>query len=158
MASVSYHLFNQYLNTGKINLFSEYDNYLPGEQLRDFIYIEDVIDVNLFFLNHSKLSGIYNVGTGNPRTFNDVALSTINSILHFNNEKKYTIHQLINKRILNYVDFPIHLKGKYQSFTKADLTKLYSVGYNKQFTSLENGVNNYVSFLIKNFKIGKSDL
>lgn len=148
MASVCYHLFHQYMSTGKINLFSEYDGYMSGEQLRDFIYVEDVVDVNLHFFNNEHINGIYNVGTGNPRTFNDVALLTINSILQLENNVEYNLDQLLNKKILNYIDFPVHLKGKYQSFTKADLTKLNSVGYKKKFTSLQDGIYNYVSYLI----------
>ena len=148
MASVCYHLFHQYKNNRKINLFSEYDGFMSGEQLRDFIYIEDVVDVNLYFFNNEYINGIYNVGSGNPRTFNDVALLTINSILQLENNVEYNLDQLLNKKILNYIDFPVNLKGKYQSFTKADLTKLNSVGYKKKFTSLEDGIYNYVSYLI----------
>ena len=132
MSSVAYHFNNSIKNDGKVKLFSGYDGYDDGEQRRDFVYIDDVIDVNLWFLDHQDISGIYNVGTGRSQSFNDVA----NAVIEY--------HQ---RGSIEYVDFPEHLKGCYQSFTQANISLLRHVGYDQEFKSVEDGVREYMEWL-----------
>ncbi|MGE4542650.1 MAG: ADP-glyceromanno-heptose 6-epimerase [Pedobacter sp.] len=132
MASVAFHLRNQLLKEGKVKLFEGCDGYGDGEQRRDFIYVGDVVDVNLWFLDHPQVSGLYNVGTGRSQTFNDVAHAVL------------TAH---GEGDLHYVPFPEHLKGHYQSFTEADLTRLRGAGFDGQFLTVEEGVARYMAWL-----------
>lgn len=132
MASVAFHLNNQYLDTGKLRLFEGCDGYDNGEQRRDFIYIDDVVNVNLWFLEHPDVTGIFNLGTGRSQTFNDVA----NAVLAYHKEG-----------ILEYIPFPERLKGCYQSFTEANLETLRSTGCEYEFKSVEQGVNVYMAWL-----------
>ena len=132
MASVAFHLNNQLNDSGVVRLFEGCDGYDNGEQRRDFVYIGDVVDINLWFLDNPQVSGIYNTGTGRSQTFNDVA----NAVLAY--------HQ---KGQLEYIPFPEHLKGCYQSFTEADLENLRSAGCDHQFKSVEEGVQLYMEWL-----------
>ena len=134
MASVAYH-FNQQLTTeGKVRLFEGTDGYENGEQRRDFIYVSDAVAVNLWFMAHPDRSGIFNVGTGRSQSFNDVAQAII------------TWHHYGD---IQYIPFPKHLKGRYQSFTQADISALRHVGYNQPFLTVEEGVTNYLNWLNK---------
>ncbi len=133
-ASVAFHLNNQLLENGIIRLFEGTDGYEAGEQRRDFIYVGDAALLNLWFYDHPEVSGIFNVGTGKSRTFNDLA----NIVIEWH-----------GKGQLKYIPFPDKLKGSYQSFTEADLTRLRSVGCDFQFTSLEIGVKIYLDWLNK---------
>ena len=130
MASVAYHLDQQLKDTGEMRLFGAFDGYAAGEQKRDFVYVRDVVDVNLWFLNNPQCSGIFNVGTGESQTFNDVA----QAVRAFHRQGE-----------LRYIDFPEHLKNAYQSFTQADITSLRKVGYHNAFESVESGVKHYLS-------------
>ena len=132
MASVAYHLHNQLKDNHKIKLFEGSHGYGNGEQRRDFIYVDDVVKVNLWFLKNKKISGIFNLGTGRSQTFNDVA----NAVIDWN--KKGTIE---------YIEFPEKLRDAYQSFTQADITKLRKVGYEEEFLSVQEGVFRYLSSL-----------
>lgn len=132
MASVAFHLNNQLLEKGEIKLFAGCDGYGDGEQVRDFIYVEDVVAVNLWFLDHPEVSGIFNCGTGKSQPFNDVA----NAVLDY--------HQ---KGSLSYIPFPDHLAGHYQSFTEADLTALRAVGCQHVFKTVDEGVKAYMAYL-----------
>ncbi|MEW8028552.1 MAG: ADP-glyceromanno-heptose 6-epimerase [Candidatus Thiodiazotropha sp.] len=132
MASVAFHLNKQFHDTGKVRLFTGSDGYGNGEQRRDFIYVSDVVDVNLWFWKHADKSGVFNLGTGRSQSFNDVA----NTVLKYH-----------GKGILEYIPFPDHLKGCYQSFTKADMTALRAAGYDKSFKSVEEGVTEYMQWL-----------
>ena len=132
MASVAYHLHNQLKDNDKIKLFEGSHGYGNGEQRRDFIYVDDVVKVNLWFLKNKKISGIFNLGTGRSQTFNDVA----NAVIDWN--KKGTIE---------YIEFPEKLLDAYQSFTQADITKLRKVGYEEEFLSVQEGVFRYLSSL-----------
>lgn len=134
MASVALHLNAQLLKSGVIYLFEGADGYEAGEQRRDFIFVEDAAKVNLWFLDHPKISGIYNVGTGKSRTFNDLAKAVI---------------KWHGRGQLEYIPFPEKLKGSYQSFTEADLTNLRNTGCDIEFTSLEKGVKKYLDWLNK---------
>ena len=142
MASVAYHFFNQYHDQGFVKLFAGSGGYEDGEQLRDFVWVDDVVDVNLHFLEHPEDGGIFNVGTGRAQSFNDVATAVLNTL---ENANKTTSEWVADKKI-QYIEFPQALVGKYQSYTKADLTNLTMSGdYNKNFATVEEGVKSYVS-------------
>lgn len=144
MASVAYHFFNQYREQGFVKLFAGSGGYADGEQLRDFVWVEDVVDVNLHFLEHPEDGGIFNVGSGRAQSFNDVATAVLNTL---ENANKTTAEWVADNKI-QYIEFPQALVGKYQSYTKADLTNLTMSGdYNKNFASVEEGVQNYVAQL-----------
>lgn len=131
MASVVYHGFNEISKTGKIRLFKSYKkDFKNGEQKRDFIYVEDVVKIILFFIDNVKISGIFNVGTGNARTFLDLAKSIFTA--------------LYEKPNIVFIDMPIGLKEKYQYFTQANMSNLRKVGYKNKMISLEEGVRDYV--------------
>jgi ADP-L-glycero-D-manno-heptose 6-epimerase len=145
MASVAFHFFNQYRSTGKVKLFEGSAGYGPGEQVRDFVSVEDVVAVNLFFLDRPKLSGVFNVGTGRAATFNDVARATINSIRSARGEREMTLAELKAAGAIEYVPFPAQLVGKYQSYTQADMGRLRAAGYAAPFLTVEEGVGRYVA-------------
>jgi ADP-L-glycero-D-manno-heptose 6-epimerase len=128
MASVAFHMMNQLRDTGKVRLFSEYDGYKAGEQSRDFVYVDDVVKLNLWCWQKKIPNGIYNCGTGHARQFNELARILIDT--HGSGE-------------VEYIPFPNHLKAAYQSYTCANPTKLQSVGYNETWISLEDGVAAY---------------
>ncbi len=147
MASVSFHLFNQYQDDGKVRLFAGCDGYNNGEQRRDFIYVDDAVNVNLFFLDHPEKSGIFNVGTGASQTFNDVAVATANGCRSLRGEPPLSLEALRTQGILEYIPFPEVLRGKYQSFTQADIRALRAAGYQSPFLTVEQGVARYVAHL-----------
>lgn len=132
MASVALHLHDQLRRDGRLRLFEGYDGYGDGEQARDFIHVDDVVRVNLWFAEQPNSSGIYNLGTGRARTFNDLAGAILR---HFRRGE------------IEYIPFPDHLKGRYQSFTQADISALRAAGYERDFISLEDGVASYMSWL-----------
>ena len=129
MASVIFQLHRQLLESGTVKLFKGSGGYADGEQRRDFVHIDDVVDVNLWFMNNHRARGIFNVGTGRSRSFNDIA------------------RQLIDRHArgrVQYVDFPEDLPAAYQSFTEADISALREAGYRKPFTGLELGIRKYL--------------
>ena len=134
MASVAFHHYQQFKQHKQIKLFGAYDGFQAGEQLRDFIYVEDAAKVNLWFLDHPKVSGVFNCGTGKAEPFNNIA----HSVLTFYGEGK-----------LNYIDFPDHLKGHYQSYTEANLDKLREIGCDTNFRDVQTGVTEYLQWLEK---------
>lgn len=139
MASVIFHAFNQIKNNGKVKLFRSHNSdYKDGEQLRDFIYVKDVVNVCLFLMENRKNSGLYNLGTGQARTFLDLAKSTFAALELEPN--------------IDFVDTPEDIRDKYQYYTQAEMQKLISIGYDKPFTSLEDGVNDYVRHYLKDAK------
>ncbi|NJO87693.1 MAG: ADP-glyceromanno-heptose 6-epimerase [Chloroflexia bacterium] len=139
MASVIFHAFNQIKATGGMKLFRSHNpEYRDGEQIRDFVYVKDVVDILMFFMNHRKDSGIYNLGTGKARTFLDLTKNTF---------KAMDIDENIS-----FVDTPEDIRDKYQYFTEAKMEKLRKIGYNKEFHTLEEGVEDYV----RNYLIGKN--
>lgn len=131
MASMVRQLDDQLAATGKARLFGPTEGYQAGEQRRDFIYVDDVVDVNLFFLDHPERSGIFNCGTGTSRTFNDLA----REVIRFRGEGE-----------IEYIPFPPILEGKYQSFTEADMSALRAAGYAAEPTSLEKGIPQYLAW------------
>ena len=149
MASVSFHLFNQYMATGKVRLFEGSGGYANGEQRRDFILVDDVVKVNLHFLDNPDQSGIFNVGTGRAQSFNDVAVATVNACRRAQGETELSLEALLQQGILEYIDFPEALKGKYQNFTQADIANLREAGYDAPLLSVEAGCSFYVQHLMK---------
>ncbi len=144
MASVAYHFFNQYHDQGFVNLFGGSGGYADGEQLRDFVWVEDVVDVNLHFLEHPEGNGVFNVGTGRAQSFNDVATAVLNTL----EKASKSTSEWVAEGKIKYVEFPQALVGKYQSYTKADLNNLTISGaYNKTFAKVEEGVESYVNQL-----------
>jgi len=132
MASVVFHAFNQYKESKQIKLFkSEHPSYKDGMQVRDFIYVKDAVKVIIFFLNNSKFSGVYNVGTGNPETFKALAEAVLS-----NNTG--------NPDEIKYINMPNDLKGKYQYYTKARIDKIRSIGFGDNFKNLNEGVTDYL--------------
>lgn len=129
MASVIYHFNNQLLSGDEVKLFEGSSGYSDGEQRRDFIYVDDVAAVNLWFLDHPECSGIFNLGTGQCRSFNDVA----NAVIACHGRGR-----------IKYIPFPESLKNSYQSFTEADIKGLRSAGYDAEFMSIEEGVRRYL--------------
>ena len=145
MASVAFHFFNQLLKDGRVRLFEGCEGYGPGEQVRDFVSVEDVVRVNLFFLDHPEISGIFNVGTGRAQCFNDVAVATVNAIRRARGEAPLSLAGLREAGLLEYIAFPPALVGKYQSFTQADPAALRAAGYGAPFLTVEEGVSRYVA-------------
>ena len=148
MASVAYHHFNQYRECGKVKLFEGYGGYGNGEQRRDFVYVGDVVKVNMDFLE-TRASGIYNLGTGRAQSFNELAAATVNACRALEGKPLQSVTELVTQGIIEYIPFPDALKGKYQSFTEADLSQLRDVGYQGAFASVEVGVAEYVKWLAK---------
>jgi len=148
MASVAYHFFNQYRAEGKVKLFEGCDGYAHGGQLRDFVSIEDVVKVNMYFLDHPQKSGIFNLGTGQAQSFNDVAVATINTLRNADGKPALSITELQQQGILSYIPFPDALRGKYQSYTQADIGALRNSGYSEPFLSVEQGVAKYVEQML----------
>jgi ADP-L-glycero-D-manno-heptose 6-epimerase len=131
MASVAFHLFNQVKRGENPKLFGAWEGYGPGEQSRDFVHVEDVAAVNLWCW-HKGVSGIFNCGTGRSQPFKTVAEGVIAGL---------------GQGRIEFIDFPDHLKGRYQSFTQADMSKLRAAGYNGAFRDVETGVREYVEWL-----------
>ena len=143
MASVAFHAYRQLLEFGRVKLFVGSGGYGNGEQRRDFIHVDDVVEVNLWFLERRELSGIFNCGTGRAQTFNQLAAAVINSV----QGTQLPVPELVDKGLIEYVPFPPGLADRYQSFTEADLSRLRSAGYNARFMSVEQGVAAYVKAL-----------
>ena len=148
MASVAFHFCNQYRAEGKVKLFAGTSGYDDGEQRRDFISIEDVVKVNMYFLEHGDKSGIFNVGTGASQTFNDVAVATVNTCRHAKGQPALSLEQMQLQGLISYIPFPEALKGKYQSFTQADIGALRGAGYAEAFLTVEQGVARYVESML----------
>ena len=148
MASVAFHFSNQYRADGKVRLFEGCDGRPNGEQLRDFVFVEDVVKVNLHFLDQDR-SGIFNLGTGRAQSFNDVAVATVNACRVAQGEAALSLAELQARGIIEYIPFPDALRGKYQSFTQADLTHLRAAGYRDEFATVEQGVGKYVQQLLQ---------
>ena len=149
MASVAYHHFNQYRGQGYVNLFGAYENYGNGEHSRDFVSVEDVAKVNLYFFDNFEKSGIFNLGTGRSQPFNDLAAATVNACRAAEGKPKLSLAELVEQQLIRYTPFPEDLAGKYQSFTQADTEKLRAAGYADDFYTVEQGVERYVAWLLE---------
>ena len=147
MASVAFHQFNQFQADGKVKLFGEYGGYPAGGQMRDFVFIDDVVAVNLWFFDHPGESGIYNLGTGRAQPFNDIAISVVNTLREHRGEAALSLEQAVSGGLIEYIAFPDALRGKYQSYTQADLGALRSTGCNHAFADVQKGVRQYVQAL-----------
>ena len=147
MASVAFHHFNQYRDSGKVRLFGEYGGYAAGQQERDFIHVDDVVAVNLWFLAHPQCSGVFNLGTGRAQAFNEVAHATVNGCRAVRGEPALTLAQQVEQGLIEYIPFPAALVGKYQCHTQADLTALRAAGVDHQFVDVATGVRRYVHWL-----------
>jgi ADP-L-glycero-D-manno-heptose 6-epimerase len=148
MASVAWHFFNQYQAEGRVRPFVGSGGYADGEQRRDFVSVEDVSRINLHFLDHPEVSGIFNCGTGRAQSFNDVALATINCCRKAKGEGPVSLEQARAQRLIEYAPFPDALKGKYQNFTQADVGALRGAGYSAPLLSVEEGVGRYIGSLL----------
>ncbi len=150
MASVAMHCFDQFRSTGKVKLFEGSGGYEAGEQRRDFVSVDDVVKVNLYFLDHPEKYGVFNCGTGASQTFNDVAVATVNALRTADGKAALPLAELKAEGIIEYAPFPAGLKEKYQSFTQADLAGLRSAGYAAPFSNVQAGVGRYVQWLLDN--------
>ena len=150
MASVAFHQHNQFKEQGRVKLFAAYGGYAEGEQMRDFVYVDDVVDVNLWFFDHPQKSGLFNLGSGRAQPFNDVAISVINAEKAHQKGSAHTDLQLtddVEKGLIDYIDFPLALVGKYQCYTQADLAALRAAGCDHKFKSVQEGVRAYIQTL-----------
>jgi ADP-L-glycero-D-manno-heptose 6-epimerase len=148
MASVAFHFFNQFQSEGRVKLFQGSDGYADGEQKRDFVSVEDVIEVNMHFIERPSLSGIFNLGTGRAQTFNDVAAATINACRRARGQAALTLDEMRAQNMIEYIAFPDALRGKYQSYTEADNAALRRAGYSDPFLTVEEGVADYCEELL----------
>jgi ADP-L-glycero-D-manno-heptose 6-epimerase len=143
MASVAFHAFHQLRNEGRVKLFVGSGGYGDGEQRRDFVHVDDVVAVNLHFLEHRELSGIWNCGTGRAQTFNEVAAAVINTA----RGTRATPGELAAQKLIEYIPFPPQLAGKYQSYTEADMAPLREAGHEREFLTVQQGVASYAKEL-----------
>jgi ADP-L-glycero-D-manno-heptose 6-epimerase len=148
MASVVWHFFNEYRTTGKVQLFEGSGGYTAGEQRRDFVSVDDVVAVNLDFLDHPERSGIFNLGTGSAATFNAVATATINACRAADGAEPLAFEALHRAGAIEYIAFPQGLAAQYQSYTEADLARLRGAGYSARMQSVEVGVLRCVRALL----------
>ena len=147
MASVAFHQFHQFQTDGKVKLFGDYGGYSAGGQMRDFVFIDDVVAVNLWFFDHPEKSGIFNLGTGKAQPFNDVAISVINALRLSQNQAALSIEEAAHGGLIDYIAFPPALVGKYQSYTQADLSALRAAGCDHAFADVQTGVAAYMAWL-----------
>ncbi len=149
MASVAFHHFNQFRAEGKVKLFEGSHGYADGEQRRDFIHVDDVVAGNLYFWD-KPTSGIYNLGTGRAQSFNEVALTVVNTLREAASEPVLTLAQAVAQGRIEYIDFPEALRGKYQALTQADITRLRASGFAAPMQAVQQGTASYVRWLLKN--------
>ncbi len=147
MASVAFHQFHQFAADGQVRLFGDYGGYAPGEQQRDFVFIDDVVAVNLWFFDHPACSGLFNLGTGRAQPFNDVALAVVNARRAAAGQAALTLADAVSADLIGYIPFPDALRGKYQCHTEADLTRLRATGCDHVFADVQTGVTRYVQAL-----------
>jgi ADP-L-glycero-D-manno-heptose 6-epimerase len=143
MASVAFHQYHQFRKDGKVKLFGDYGGYGPGQQERDFVFIDDVVAVNLWFFDRPERRGLFNLGTGRAQPFNDVATSVVSALTG----KAHTAESAAKAGLLEYIGFPDALRGKYQCHTQADLTALRRAGCDHVFADVQTGVAKYMAWL-----------
>jgi len=149
MASVAFHHFHQFQEAGRVRLFGAYGGYGPGEQSRDFIHVDDVVAINLWFLEHRDVSGIFNTGTGRAQPFNDVALTVVNTLLARQGAPSLSLQEAVATGRIEYIPFPEDLRERYQCFTQADLQALRRAGCEHDFMDVQTGVARYVEALAR---------
>lgn len=161
MASVAFHHFQQFKAEGTVKLFEASHGYPNGGQERDFVYIDDVCQVNLYFLDQAlqrqqqglpPLAGVFNCGTGRAQPFNDIALTTVNTVRVASGASALSLDEMVAQGLLHYVPFPPGLKEKYQAHTQADLTQLRAAGYSQHFMTVQQGVERYVTSLMSSLR------
>jgi len=150
MASVAFHQFHQLREQGHVKLFADYGGYAAGEQERDFVFIDDVVAVNLWFFDHPTKNGLFNLGTGRAQPFNDVALAVVNAARDNKQEPPLPLAQAVKVESIRYIDFPDALRGKYQCFTQANLSALRASGCDHVFADVQTGVSRYMHWLAHN--------
>ncbi|HSW16921.1 MAG TPA: ADP-glyceromanno-heptose 6-epimerase [Ramlibacter sp.] len=146
MASVAFHQFQQFKSEGKVRLFGPYGGYAAGEQVRDFVYVDDVVAVNLWFYDHPDRSGIFNLGSGRAQPFNDVAAAVVNALRP--GQATLDANTAAQSGLIEYIDFPDALRGKYQCRTEADLSELRAAGCDHRFMDVATGVRHYASAVL----------
>ncbi|CAG9179574.1 ADP-glyceromanno-heptose 6-epimerase [Cupriavidus pampae] len=149
MASVAFHNFNQFRSEGIVKLFGEYGGYGPGMHSRDFVSVEDVVKVNLFFLDHPEKSGIFNLGTGRAQPFNDIAQTVVNTLREADDRPPLSLEDMVQEGLVEYIKFPDALRGKYQCFTQSDVSRLRAAGYDAPFLTVQEGVARYCKWLVE---------
>ena len=147
MASVAFHQHHQFLKEGKVKLFGPYGGYEAGEQRRDFVFVDDVVAVNLWFYDHPQAQGLFNLGSGRAQPFNDVALSVVNSHRLQRGEPALELKAAVAAGLIEYIEFPAALRGKYQCYTQADLGALRRIGCSHAFADVATGVGRYIQTL-----------
>lgn len=147
MASVAFHHFNQFRAEGKVKLFGPYGGYAAGQQQRDFVSVDDVVAVKLWFLEHPLARGIVNLGSGRAQPFNDVAHATVNACRALDGQPALSLAEQVAQGLIEYVPFPEALVGKYQCHTQADLGALRASGCDHAFADVATGVERYVRWL-----------
>jgi len=150
MASVAYHQFHQFKNEGRVKLFGEYGGYAQGAQMRDFVFVDDVVAVNLWFFDHPAQSGIFNLGSGRAQPFNDVACAVVNTLRALDGHVPLALETMATMGLIEYIPFPDALRGKYQCYTQADLGALRATGCNHTFADVATGVGKYVQWMSTN--------
>jgi ADP-L-glycero-D-manno-heptose 6-epimerase len=150
MASVAFHHFHQFRSEGRVRLFEGSHGYAPGEQRRDFVHVDDAVAVNLHFWQHPA-SGIYNTGSGRAQSFNEVALTVVNTLRTERGEPALTLEQAVAQGLIEYVAFPRALEGRYQAFTEADLTRLRAAGFAAPMQTVQQGTAAYMRWLLAQF-------
>ena len=149
MASVAYHQFHQFMAEDQVKLFGEYGGYAHGQQLRDFVHVDDVVAVNLWFFDHPTQNGVFNLGTGHAQPFNDVAMAVVNALRTEEGKPALDLSQLVDSGAIKYIPFPEDLRGKYQCYTQADLSALRAAGCHHEFANVQTGVARYVQWLAR---------
>lgn len=147
MASVAFHQFHQFREQRKVKLFGDYGGYAAGQQMRDFVFVDDVVAVNLWFLDHPDTSGLFNLGSGRAQPFNDVAAAVVNALDTHPGTPPRSAAELNGEGLIEYVPFPDALRGKYQCHTEADLTALRAAGCQHAFANVQTGVARYMAWL-----------
>lgn len=147
MASVAFHNFNQFMADGCVKLFGAYKDCAAGQQMRDFLFVDDLVAIKLWFFDHPAHSGVFNLGTGKAQPFNDVASTVVNSIRALRQQPRLDLAQMVEQGIVDYIPFPDALRGRYQCFTEADITGLRAIGCDLPLRTVACGVADYVAHL-----------
>ncbi len=152
MASVAFHQYFQFRREGRVKLFEGCLGYGNGEQMRDFVYVKDVIATAMGFFD-KPATGVFNLGTGRAQPFNDISLTVVNTLLMHEGRisTPMTLEEAVQKGYIEYIAFPADLVGKYQAYTQADLTKLRAAGCTTKFKTVQEGTAEYMQYLLQQY-------